>query len=226
MAKKCLTFILAGGKGGRLLVLTRKRAKAALPFGGKYRVIDFALSNCVNSSIFDIGLLTQFRPLSLNQHIGVGKPWDLDRLRGGIRVLQPYTGGRNSNWYRGTADAIYQNIDFINDVLPDNVLVLSGDQIYKMDYSRFISFHNEHNADISIAVTKVPWENAKRFGIVKIEGERIISFLEKPDNPQSNLASMGIYLFRREFLVNVLADKIAKNRFDLVFDVLLDSLNR
>ncbi len=226
MAKEVIAFILAGGKGGKLIVLTRKRAKAALPYGGKYRVIDFTLSNCVNSGIFDIGLLTQFRPMSLNQHIGIGKPWDLDRLRGGIRMLQPYLRDETSTWYRGTADAIYQNIDFINETMPEDILVLSGDQVYKMDYSKLIKFHREKGANITLSVTWVPNDQAKRFGIVEVKEDKVISFEEKPENPKSNLAFMGIYLFKREFLLRKLEGIIRDGRYNLVFDIVMESVLR
>lgn len=224
MSKKLIAFILAGGSGGKLLVLTRKRAKAALPYGGRYRVIDFALSNCVNSGIFDIGLLTQFRPQSLNQHIGVGKPWDLDRLRGGIRILQPYLREEASNWYRGTADAIYQNMDYINDTDPDDVLVVSGDQVYKMDYRELLKFHRSHNANVTIAVTEVPREKANKFGIVELKGNEVISFEEKPKDPKTNIAFMGIYLFKKDFLVERLKQIISEDKFDLVFNIIIESL--
>ncbi len=224
MAKKIIAFILAGGRGGKLIVLTRKRAKAALPYGGKYRVIDFSLSNCVNSGIFDIGLLTQFRPMSLNQHIGIGKPWDLDRLRGGIRILQPYYRDKYSTWYRGTADAIYQNMDFIEDTMPDNVLILSGDQVYKMDYSELIRFHEERDATLTLAVKEVPLREASRFGIVKLDGERVVSFTEKPKEPAGNLAFMGIYLFKREYLMEMLERNIPEEKFDLVHHIVIPAI--
>ncbi len=226
MSKDVIAFILAGGKGGKLIVLTRKRAKAALPYGGKYRVIDFTLSNCVNSGIFDIGLLTQFRPMSLNQHIGIGKPWDLDRLRGGIQMFQPYLRDEASTWYRGTADAIYQNMDFINDTMPEDVLVLSGDQVYKMDYSKLIKFHRERGANITLSVTWVPDDQARRFGIVELEGNKVVSFEEKPEHPKSNLAFMGIYLFKREFLTERLEEIIQDGRYSLVFDIVMESILR
>ncbi len=225
MAKKVITFILAGGKGSRLPVLTRKRATAALPYGGKYRVIDFTLSNCVNSGIFDIGLLTQFRPLSLNQHIGVGKPWDLDRLRGGIRILQPYLREGGSSWYRGTADAVYQNMDFIDDTMPDYILILSGDQVYKMDYTKLIEFHKEKGAEISIATIEVSPEQTKRFGIVEIQGDEVVSFEEKPEKPKSNIAFMGIYLFNRDYLVDKLKTIVPEGKYSLVEDVIIDALS-
>lgn len=196
-----LAMILAGGEGKRLDVLSEKRAKPAVPFGGKYRIIDFCLSNCVNSDIYYVGVLTQYNPRSLHEHIKIGKAWDLDRIKGGVFILQPYISDERTNWYRGTADAIYQNLRFIRDVNPELVLILSGDHIYKMDYRKMIKFHLERKAEVTISAIEVPWEEASRFGIMKIDEEgRVLSFEEKPRSPESNLASMGIYVFNRKTL--------------------------
>ncbi len=202
--RNVVAMILAGGQGTRLSVLSEKRAKPAVPFGGKYRIIDFALSNCVNSGIYTVGVLTQYRPFSLIDHIGIGKYWDLDRLTGGVKILQPYEGREGFDWYRGTADAIYQNLDFIERYSPDYVLILSGDHIYKMDYNEIINFHIQHNADVTISAIEVPWEEASRFGIITRDEEgKVIRFREKPKDPESNLASMGIYVFNFSFLREV-----------------------
>jgi glucose-1-phosphate adenylyltransferase len=194
---KTVAMILAGGEGTRLTVLSEERAKPAVPFAGKFRIIDFTISNCVNSGIYTIGILTQYRPHSLNDHIGIGKPWDLDRNHGGVRLLQPYQGRRGQQWYAGTADAIYQNMDFIRQNSADLVLILSGDHIYKMDYRPMIDYHIEKRADLTIGVMPVPIEIANRFGIMQVdEDQRIIQFYEKPkDKDKGNLASMGIYVF-------------------------------
>ena len=189
-------MLLAGAQGSRLYALTRNVAKPAVPFGGKYRIIDFPLSNCVNSGIDTVGVLTQYQPLELNEYIGNGQPWDLDRIHGGVYVLPPYQKISNSNWYTGTANAIYQNINFINRYDPSYVVILSGDHIYKMDYSKMLEFHKEKQADCTIAVMEVPWEEASRFGIMACdEDKKIYEFAEKPKEPKSNLASMGIYIF-------------------------------
>ena len=194
--KRCVAMLLAGGQGSRLYVLTKEVAKPAVPFGGKYRIIDFPLSNCGNSGIDTVGVLTQYRPLELNSYIGNGQPWDLDRIHGGVYVLPPYQKISNSNWYTGTANAIYQNINFINRYDPSYVVILSGDHIYKMDYSKMLEFHKEKQADCTIAVMEVPWEEASRFGIMACdEDKKIYEFAEKPKEPKSNLASMGIYIF-------------------------------
>ena len=194
--KEWIAMLLAGGQGSRLYALTRNVAKPAVPFGGKYRIIDFPLSNCVNSGIDTVGVLTQYQPLELNEYIGNGQPWDLDRIHGGVYVLPPYQKISNSNWYTGTANAIYQNINFINRYDPSYVVILSGDHIYKMDYSKMLEFHKEKQADCTIAVMEVPWEEASRFGIMACdEDKKIYEFAEKPKEPKSNLASMGIYIF-------------------------------
>ncbi len=199
--RNVVAVILAGGQGERLSVLAAKRAKPAVPFGGKYRIIDFPLSNCVNSGIYYVAVLTQYRPHSLNDHIGIGRPWDLDRMKGGVRLLQPYVGRRESDWYRGTADAVYQNIPFLSDWRMDLMLVLSGDHVYKQDYTEMIAFHEANKADCTVAVMEVPWEEAHRFGtMITDEDSRVVQFEEKPPKPRSNLISMGIYVFERDVL--------------------------
>ena len=197
MSSSVLTLILAGGEGERLSILSQVRAKPGVPFGGKYRIIDFALSNTVNSGLTDVGILTQYAPRSLIDHIGVGRPWDLDRSRGGAALLQPFIGrGRARDWYRGTADAVLQNIDFITDRSPELVLVLAGDHVYKMDYRPFIAMHREHEAELTCAVRRVPIEEAHRFGIMDVADDgRVTDFIEKPAKPPSNLVSMGVYVF-------------------------------
>ncbi len=203
--KEMIAMLLAGGQGSRLGVLTSKVAKPAVAFGGKYRIIDFPLSNCINSGVDTVGVLTQYQPLRLNTHIGIGIPWDLDRNIGGVTVLPPYEKSANSEWYTGTANAIYQNIDYIDSFNPDYVLILSGDHIYKMDYEVMLDFHKENNAEVTIAVMPVPMEEAKRFGImITDENRRITDFEEKPENPRSNLASMGIYIFNWKTLKRAL----------------------
>lgn len=199
--KECIAMLLAGGQGSRLYALTQRLAKPAVPFGGKYRIIDFPLSNCINSGIDTVGILTQYQPLVLNEYIGNGQPWDLDRLYGGVHVLPPYQKATGSDWYKGTANAIYQNINFIERYEPEYVVILSGDHIYKMDYSKMLDFHKKKGADCTIAVMEVPWEEASRFGIMTANEEGTITkFEEKPKEPQSNLASMGIYIFTWEKL--------------------------
>ena len=194
--KEMIAMLLAGGQGSRLGVLTAKVAKPAVAFGGKYRIIDFPLSNCINSGIDTVGVLTQYQPLRLNTHIGIGIPWDLDRNVGGVTVLPPYEKSTSSEWYTGTANAIYQNLDYMETYNPDYVLILSSDHIYKMDYEVMLDFHKENNADVTIAAMPVPIEEASRFGIVITDSEKKIEdFEEKPKNPRSNLASMGIYIF-------------------------------
>jgi glucose-1-phosphate adenylyltransferase len=197
VATDVLTLILAGGEGERLSILSQVRAKPAVPFGGKYRIIDFALSNTVNSGLTDVAVLTQYAPRSLMDHIGVGRPWDLDRSHGGVSLLQPYIGrGRSRDWYRGTADAVLQNLDFIVDRQPELILILAGDHIYKMDYRPFIAFHRERRADVTCGVRTVPIEQAHRFGILDIDEDgRVRRFVEKPKDPPGNLVSMGVYVF-------------------------------
>ena len=203
--KEMIAMLLAGGQGSRLGVLTAKVAKPAVSFGGKYRIIDFPLSNCINSGVDTVGVLTQYQPLRLNTHIGIGMPWDLDRNVGGVTVLPPYEKSTNSEWYTGTANAIYQNLDYIDTYNPDYVLILSGDHIYKMDYQVMLDFHKENNADVTIAVMPVPMEEASRFGImITDDNNQITEFEEKPEHPRSNLASMGIYIFSWPILRNAL----------------------
>ena len=199
--KEMIAMLLAGGQGSRLGVLTSDVAKPAVSFGGKYRIIDFPLSNCINSGIDTVGVLTQYQPLVLNSHIGIGIPWDLDRNNGGVTVLPPYEKSDTSEWYSGTANAIYQNLKYMESYHPEYVLILSGDHIYKMDYEAMLDFHKQNNADVTIAVLPVPMEEASRFGIVITdEDSRITEFEEKPEKPRSNLASMGIYIFSWEVL--------------------------
>jgi glucose-1-phosphate adenylyltransferase len=198
--KRTLAVILAGGEGARLSILSEARAKPAVPFGGKYRIIDFALSNCVNSDIDNVVVLTQYNPRSLNDHIGLGRPWDLDRNRGGVRLLQPYIGrGKTSEWYRGTADAVLQNINVIDQAQGDTVVILAGDHVYKMDYQPFVAFHRRKRADVTLAVRRVPLADATRMGILAMdENGRVTDFQEKPKQPKSDLASMGVYVFSKK----------------------------
>lgn len=199
--KKCVAMLLAGGKGSRLYTLTEDLAKPAVPFGGKYRIIDFPLSNCTNSGIDTVGVLTQYQPLVLNAYIGIGSAWDLDIMDGGVTVLPPYSASSEVKWYTGTASAIYQNINYLEQYNPEHVLILSGDHIYKMNYEEMLEFHIEKGADTSISVIEVPWEEASRFGIMNADKELAITeFEEKPQEPKSNLASMGIYIFKWEVL--------------------------
>ena len=199
--KECVAMLLAGGQGSRLYTLTEKTAKPAVLFGGKYRIIDFPMSNCVNSGIDTVGVLTQYQPLVLNEYIGNGQPWDLDRLYGGVMVLPPYQGKQGADWYKGTANAIYQNLQFINRYDPDYVLILSGDHIYKMDYAKMLDAHKKAGADCTIAVLSVPLDQASRFGIMNTDDTgRIIEFEEKPAHPKSTKASMGIYIFNKKLL--------------------------
>lgn len=194
--KECVAMLLAGGQGSRLYVLTQDMAKPAVPYGGKYRIIDFPLSNCTNSGIDTVGVLTQYQPLVLNDYIGNGQPWDLDKLHGGVHVLPPYQTNAGASWYEGTANAIYQNMSFIERYDPEYVIILGGDHIYKMDYSKMLQFHKQHQADSTIAVLDVPMEEASRFGIMTCDEEgRVVDFTEKPKEPKSTLASMGIYIF-------------------------------
>ena len=205
-------MILAGGQGSRLGALTKNIAKPAVPFGGKYRIIDFPLSNCANSGIDTVGVLTQYRPLELHTYLGTGNAWDLDKSTGGVFILPPYARDKGADWYKGTADAIYQNLNFIDMMDPDYVLILSGDHIYTMDYSKMLDVHRANKADATIGVFEVPWDEAPRFGIMNTDSVdgRIIEFEEKPPQPKSNLASMGIYIFNREFLSRYLKDDAAK----------------
>ena len=216
--KEMIAMLLAGGQGSRLGVLTEHVAKPAVSFGGKYRIIDFPLSNCINSGIDTVGVLTQYQPVELNNYIGNGQPWDLDRLYGGIHVLPPYQKATGSDWFKGTANAIYQHISFIDRYDPEYVIILSGDQICKQDYSEFLAFAKEKNADFTVAVMEVPWEEASRFGLmVTDENAKITEFQEKPKNPKSNLASMGNYIFKwsvlREYLIADEADPESENDF-------------
>lgn len=205
---KIKAIILAGGKGTRLGVLTMKRAKPAVPFGGKYRIIDFALSNCVNSNVFDVLVLTQYRPHSLNDHIGKGRPWDLDRsFTGGVRMLQPYQGRFDTDWYAGTADAVAQNLNFVRQGHPEYVLILSGDHIYQMDYDMLVQYHRDTGADATVCAIHVPPDEASRFGIINTGAHhRITEFIEKPENPPGTLANMGVYVFDYAVLERVLRD--------------------
>ena len=216
--KQCVAMLLAGGQGSRLGILTADVAKPAIPYGGKYRIIDFPLSNCTNSGIDVVGVLTQYRPLLLNAYIGSGSPWDLDLAHGGVYVLPPYVTGKSGEWYSGTANAIYQNIQFIEQFNTDYVLILSGDHIYKMDYNKMLQFHIQNNADCTIAVREVPWEEASRFGIMNTNEDNSISeFEEKPAHPKSNKASMGVYIFTweklRQYLVADAEDPNSSNDF-------------
>ena len=216
--KRTLAVVLAGGEGERLSILSSLRAKPAVPFGGKYRIIDFTLSNCVNSDIDNVVVLTQYNPRSLNDHIGMGRPWDLDRSYGGVRMLQPYIArGRVAEWYRGTADAVLQNLNVIGQAVGDTVLVLAGDSIYKMDYQPFVAAHRRHRADVTIAVRRVPLIDASRMGILAMdESGRIVEWHEKPRQPKSDLASMGVYVFSKRALQQWLSD----TRFDFGHDVI------
>ena len=217
--KTCVAMLLAGGQGSRLGILTKNVAKPAVPYGGKYRIIDFPLSNCTNSGIDTVGVLTQYQPLELNSYIGSGAPWELDISNGGgVFVLPPYQTVKGSEWYRGTANAIYQNLSFIEEYNPDYVLILSGDHIYKMDYNAMLTDHIRNDADATIAVRPVPWEEASRFGIMNTDDEnRIIEFEEKPKKPKSNKASMGVYIFTweklRKYLIDDENDKKSSNDF-------------
>ncbi len=208
--KECVAMLLAGGQGSRLYALTHKTAKPAVPFGGKYRIIDFPLSNCINSGIDTVGVLTQYQPLVLNEYVGNGLPWDLDRAFGGVSILPPYQGMDSADWYKGTANAIYQNIEFIERYDADYVLILSGDHIYKMDYAKMLAYHKEKGATCTIAVIDVPIEEASRFGIMSTNPDNsIFKFSEKPKNPDSTKASMGIYVFNKNELVRYLKEDAA-----------------
>ena len=216
--KEWIAMLLAGGQGSRLYALTRNVAKPAVPFGGKYRIIDFPLSNCVNSGIDTVGVLTQYQPLELNDYIGNGEPWDLDRVNGGVHILSPYQKIRGTEWYKNTANAIYQNINFIDRYDPEYVVVLSGDHIYKMDYSKMLAYHKEKEAACTIAMLEVPWEEAPRFGLMMVnEDGAITEFEEKPKHPRSNKASMGVYMFTweklRQYLLDDEANEASGNDF-------------
>ena len=226
--KKCIAMLLAGGQGSRLGLLTKVMAKPAVPFGGKFRIIDFPLSNCANSHIDTVGVLTQYQPLELNRYIGSGAPWDLDLSNGGVYVLPPYMKAKSGEWYRGTANAIYQNISFIEQFDPEYVLILSGDHIYKMDYNQMLQAHIEGKADVTIAVRPVPMEVASSFGIMNIdENDHIIEFEEKPKKPKSNLASMGVYIFTWKLLREYLTadEKDSKSQNDFGKNIIPNLLN-
>ncbi|MBP5446339.1 MAG: glucose-1-phosphate adenylyltransferase [Acholeplasmatales bacterium] len=229
--KECVAMLLAGGQGSRLYALTNKVAKPAVSFGAKYRIIDFGLSNCTNSNIDTVGVLTQYQPLLLNEYIGNGQPWDLDRTFGGVRVLPPYQGKTRTSWYKGTANAIYQNINFIKQYDPDYVLILSGDHIYKMDYAKMLQYHKDHNADVTIAAYEVTLEEATRFGVLNTTDDlKIYEFEEKPKQPKSTHASMGIYVFNASTLYKYLeedeADTESENDFgkNIIPNMLKDGL--
>ncbi len=216
--KECVAMLLAGGQGSRLLALTKKNAKPAVAFGGKYRIIDFSLSNCVNSGIDTVGVLTQYRPMILNRYLGNGEAWDLDTPDGGVHVLPPYATESGGRWYDGTADAIYRNIDFLDNYDPEYVVILSGDHLYKMDYNEMLEVHKEKKADLTVSVIPVPWEEASRFGVMSVdEDNNITRFAEKPKEPESNLASMGLYIFTWRVLRRALeedhADKESEHDF-------------
>jgi glucose-1-phosphate adenylyltransferase len=214
--KRVVALILAGGQGDRLSVLSEERAKPAVIFGGRYRIIDFALSNIVNSGITRVGVLTQYRPRSLNDHIGIGRPWDLDRAGGGVTLLQPYLGRESSDWYRGTADAVFQNIYFLEETRADIVLVLAGDHVYKMNYDELINYHLLKGADVTVPLYRVPADEAHRYGVLTADEDgQITEFDEKPDKPKSNLISMGIYVFNKQVLIDQL---VADSRRDTTHD--------
>jgi glucose-1-phosphate adenylyltransferase len=211
--EKVLGLIMAGGESKRLSTLTAERAKPAVPFGGKYRIIDFTLSNCAHSGLYNVALLTQFNPGSLVQHVGGGGAWNMERAAGGLRLLHPFTSRTRRSWYRGTADAVYQNRSYVEDQPVDEVLILSGDQIYTMNYERMVRFHREKAADITIGLTRVPMEDASRFGIVSVDRQgKVIDFTEKPAKPKSNLISMGIYIFKKDLLLQILGEDTNRKR--------------
>ncbi|AMC92536.1 glucose-1-phosphate adenylyltransferase [Erysipelothrix larvae] len=218
MKNEMLAMILAGGQGSRLGKLTRETAKPAVPFGGRYRIIDFALSNCANSNVFDVGVVTQYQPLELNEHIGKGASWGLDRQNTSVQILQPYSSIDGDQWFKGTANAIYQNLAYIDSKNPEFVLILSGDHIYKMNYDKMLEEHKKNDADLTVAVLEVPMEEASRFGIMATDEEnRIVEFQEKPEHPKGNLASMGIYIFSWKKLRHYLVDDQAKEGYMLDF---------
>jgi len=228
LKKEMIAMLLAGGQGSRLYVLTSERAKPAVPFGGKYRIIDFTLSNCSNSGIDTVGVLTQYKPLELNAYIGTGQPWDLDRMNGGIQVLPPYVTGSDGQWYKGTANAIYQNMEFIEQYSPTYVLVLSGDHVYKMDYSKMLKFHKEKCADATIAVMDVPIDEASAYGIMNTNDDMsIYEFCEKPEKPKSTKASMGVYIFTweklKKYMIKDEANPLSSNDFGK--NIIPDMLN-
>jgi len=211
MTKEIIAMILAGGTGSRLGVLTKLIAKPAVMYGGKYRIIDFSLSNCINSGIDTVGVLTQYRPLQLNHHIGIGKPWDMDRMNGGVTILSPFTKQLKGEWYSGTADAVYQNMHYIEEQNPKYVIILSGDHVYKMNYSMMLDFHKKNNADVTISAIQVPMEEAHRYGVIHATEEgKIHGFEEKPAEPKSNLVSMGVYIFN----INVLKECLTDDHYD------------
>jgi glucose-1-phosphate adenylyltransferase len=225
--RNCVAMLLAGGKGSRLHTLTESLAKPAVPFGGKYRIIDFSLSNCTNSGIDTVGVLTQYQPMVLNAYIGIGSTWDLDRKNGGVTVLPPYVDSDNMRWYTGTASAIFQNMNYIKQYDPDYVLILSGDHIYKMDYAEMLSYHIDTGADVTISVKEVPWDEASRFGIMNTDDEmNIVEFEEKPDLPKSNLASMGVYIFSYQILKEFLErdDQNCESSHDFGKDIIPELL--
>jgi glucose-1-phosphate adenylyltransferase len=230
--KKCVAMLLAGGKGSRLHSLTKDLAKPAVPFGGKYRIIDFTLSNCTNSGINTVGVLTQYQPLVLNSYIGIGSAWDLDRLDGGVTVLPPYSASKEVKWYTGTASAVYQNINYLDNYSPEYVLILSGDHIYKMNYEVMLEYHIQKGADATISVIEVPWHEANRFGIMTTDKDmKITKFEEKPVDPTNNLASMGIYIFTwetlRDYLIQDASDPHSSHDFgkDIIPQLLHDQKN-
>ena len=226
--KKVLAMILAGGEGKRLSVLAERRAKPAVPFAGKYRIIDFTLSNCVNSGINTVAVVPQYNPRSLARHIGVGKPWDLDRVVGGITLLYPFVSTNGEmHWYRGTAEAVYHNLRFIQDSRVDEVLILSGDHVYTMLYEEMIKFHRQQGADITIGVTEVPWNETERFGIVFLDDTgRVVAFEEKPSQPRGNLASMGVYVFKKDILFQVLEDAYRRGLRDFGSQIIPEAIDR
>lgn len=223
-----VAMLLAGGQGSRLKALTSNTAKPAVPFGGKYKIIDFAISNAANSGIDNIGVLTQYKHFYLNEHLGLGQAWDYDRLRGGLKILSPYYTEEGGRWYKGTANAIYENIDYLDNIDPEYVLILSGDHIYKMNYDKMLDVHKKNNADVTIAVMEVDWSEASRFGIMNTdEDDNIVEFEEKPENPKSNLASMGIYIFNWKVLRRALIDDYHRegSSYDFGKDVIPALLN-